>query len=155
MAMARRLVRIPTQGARSVPSLAQYNFGPSATELPKLNRHWYITSQEGLLESGRRRKKGGRRRKKEFYSANKYLWCSWHVQPSPRPQQHTVNKTKIHALQWENTDQLIKQTFKNLVWMIIEQRRSWKGKGLERDIRSVVWDMLSWRSLLGIGGAIK
>lgn len=32
--------------------------------------------------------------------------------------------------------------------MIIKQRRSWKGKGLERNIRSVVWDMGNLRSLL-------
>lgn len=32
--------------------------------------------------------------------------------------------------------------------MTVKQKRSWKGKGLEKDIRSAVWDMLSLRSLL-------
>lgn len=128
--MALSLLRIPTPGARSVPSLAKYNFSPSDTELAKLNGHWCIASQEGLFEAGRIWKKGGRRRKKgEFYSANKHLWCSLHGQPCSRPQQHTVNKTKIHTLQWKKRGQLIKQKSKSIVWSDSKAKEELEGKG--------------------------
>lgn len=75
MVVALRLARIPTPGARLVLAQTWPNTSlASQTQLAKLNGHRSLTSQEGLLEAGRRRKKGGRRGMKgEFYSVSKYL----------------------------------------------------------------------------------